>query len=140
MPDSQDQTPNAVQTLKASILAKLRYSVGRDPSTACPHDWFEAVALACCLSISGLQLAVPLATYSEFLFPILLVLGIATRFSAAALMVMALVIQIFVFPTSAHFFGWAITIIALAMILISRGAGVFSLDAVVTKLRSSSNS
>lgn len=46
MPDSQDQTPNTVQTLKASILAKLRYSVGRDPSTACPHDWFEAVALA----------------------------------------------------------------------------------------------
>lgn len=46
MPDSQDQTPSAVQTLKASILAKLRYSVGRDPSTACPHDWFEAVALA----------------------------------------------------------------------------------------------
>lgn len=46
MPDSQDQTPSTVQTLKASILAKLRYSVGRDPSTACPHDWFEAVALA----------------------------------------------------------------------------------------------
>ena len=46
MPDSQDQTPSTVQTLKASILTKLRYSVGRDPSTACPHDWFEAVALA----------------------------------------------------------------------------------------------
>ena len=86
------------------------------------------------------DLAVPLATYSEFLFPILIVLGIATRFSAAALMVMALVIQIFVFPTSEHFFGWAITIIALAVILISRGAGIFSLDAAVTKLRGASNS
>ena len=49
---------------------------------------------------------------------------------------MALVIQIFVFPTSDHFFGWAIAIIAMALILISRGAGLFSLDALVTKLRS----
>ena len=89
---------------------------------------------------SGLPLpvdiAVPLATYSEFLFPILLALGLLTRFSAASLMVMALVIQIFVFPTSDHFFGWAIAIIAMALILISRGAGLFSLDALVTKLRS----
>ncbi len=81
------------------------------------------------------DLAVPLATYSEFLFPILLVLGLATRFSAAALMVMALVIQLFVFPTSEHFFGWAIAIIAMATILISRGGGIFSVDALVTRLR-----
>ncbi|MXO91786.1 DoxX family protein [Pontixanthobacter aquaemixtae] len=78
------------------------------------------------------NISVQLATYAEFLFPILLVLGLATRFSAAALMVMALVIQIFVFPTSEHFFGWAITIIALAAILISRGAGVLSLDAPIS--------
>lgn len=35
-----------VQALRASILAKLRYNVGRDPSTACPYDWPETVALA----------------------------------------------------------------------------------------------
>lgn len=80
------------------------------------------------------DLAVPLATYAEFLFPILLVLGLATRFSAAALMIMALVIQFFVFPTSAHFFGWAITVLALGAFLVSRGAGVVSLDAILGRV------
>ena len=79
------------------------------------------------------DIAVPMATYAEFLFPILLVIGLATRFSAAALMVMALVIQFFVFPTMDHFLGWAIMPLAMGAILIVRGAGVFSLDALVAK-------
>lgn len=82
------------------------------------------------------DLAVPMATYAEFLFPILLVVGLATRFSALALGIMALVIQLFVFPTSAHFFGWAITVLALAAILISRGPGIISLDAIIGKATS----
>ncbi|MEM7665113.1 MAG: DoxX family protein [Pseudomonadota bacterium] len=83
------------------------------------------------------DLAVPMATYAEFLFPILLVLGLFTRFSALALMGMALVIQLFVFPTGDHFFGWAITVIALAAILVSRGGGLFSLDALLGRLTGS---
>ncbi len=87
---------------------------------------------------SGLPLpsdiAVPMATYAEFAFPILLVAGLATRFSAMALMIMALVIQIFVFPTWDHWFGWAIMPIAMALVLMVRGAGVFSLDAVIGKV------
>ncbi|MEP3421405.1 MAG: DoxX family protein [Erythrobacter sp.] len=78
------------------------------------------------------DLAVPMATYAEFLFPVLLVLGLFSRFSAAALAVMALVIQIFVFPTMDHFFGWAITILALAGIIISRGPGVIGIDKVLS--------
>ena len=35
-----------VDTFKQLILAKLRYSVGKDPGNAFAHDWFEAVALA----------------------------------------------------------------------------------------------
>jgi len=77
------------------------------------------------------QIAVPMATYAEFLFPILLVIGLASRFSALALMGMALVIQIFVFPTMDHFLGWAITVIAMAAFIISRRPGVFSLDALI---------
>ena len=77
------------------------------------------------------DLAVPLTVYAEFLFPILLILGLFSRFSAAALAVMALVIQIFVFPTWDHFFGWDITVLALAGIIISRGPGVISLDAIL---------
>lgn len=81
------------------------------------------------------DLAVPLATYAEFLFPILLVLGLATRFSAVALLIMTLVIQIFVFPTSDHFFGWAMMPIALAAVLIVRGGGMLSADALIGKVR-----
>jgi len=80
------------------------------------------------------DLAVPMATYAEFLFPILLVIGLASRFSALALMVMAVVIQIFVFPTMDHFLGWAITVIALAAFIVSRGPGLFSLDALIGKV------
>ncbi|MEM9086494.1 MAG: DoxX family protein [Pseudomonadota bacterium] len=80
------------------------------------------------------DIAVPMATYAEFLFPILLVIGLASRFSAAALMGMAIVIQIFVFPTMDHFLGWAITVIAMAAFIISRGPGLFSLDAVIARL------
>lgn len=74
------------------------------------------------------DLAVPLTTFAEFALPLLLFAGLLTRVGAAGLMVMALVIQIFVFPTSAHFFGWTMGVIALALILISRGGGMFALD------------
>lgn len=81
------------------------------------------------------DLAVPMATYVEFLFPILLVAGLATRFSATALLIMTLVIQFFVFPTSDHFFGWAMMPIALAAVLITRGGGMLSADALIGKVR-----
>ena len=77
------------------------------------------------------DLAVPMTVYAEFLFPILLLVGLFSRLSAAALAVMALVIQIFVFPTWAHFFGWDLTVLALAAVIISRGPGLFSLDSLL---------
>lgn len=77
------------------------------------------------------DLAVPMTVYAEFTLPILLLAGIASRFAAAALAVMALVIQIFVFPTWAHFFGWDLTVLALAAIIISRGPGGLALDKVI---------
>lgn len=80
------------------------------------------------------QIAVPMATYAEFAFPILLAIGLFSRFSAAALGVMALVIQIFVFPTMDHFLGWAITILALSAFIVSRGPGLFSLDALLGRV------
>lgn len=86
---------------------------------------------------SGLPLdpaiAVPLTTYAEHLFPILLLLGLATRLSAGALLVMTLVIQIFVFSDA----WWPVHSLwaAMAAILIVRGGGLFALDAVAAKLR-----
>lgn len=74
------------------------------------------------------EIAMPMTIYAEFFLPLLLFAGLFTRFGAAALAVMALVIQIFVYPTGGHFWGWALGIIAMAAILISRGGGMFALD------------
>lgn len=73
------------------------------------------------------ELAAHLATYAEHLFPILLVLGLFTRLSALALLGMALVIQTFVYPDawSTHL-SWA----ALLLLLVARGGGAWSVDAV----------
>lgn len=86
---------------------------------------------------SGLPLdpviAVPLTTYAEHIFPLLLLLGLATRLSAAALLVMTLVIQIFVFPDA----WWPVHSLwaAMAAILIVRGGGLFALDRIGATLR-----
>jgi len=84
------------------------------------------------------EIAVPLSMYAEFFFPILIAIGLATRFGAVALMIMTMVIQIFVFPTSAHFWGWAVTPIALGLIILVRGSGLFSIDALIRSRRGKS--
>lgn len=86
---------------------------------------------------SGLPLdpaiAVPITVFAEHVFPMLLLLGIATRFSAGALLVMTLAIQFFVFPDA----WWPVHSLwaAMAAILIVRGGGLFSLDVVGARLR-----
>ncbi|MCC5982027.1 MAG: DoxX family protein [Oceanicaulis sp.] len=81
------------------------------------------------------ELAAWMATLGEFILPILLVIGLFTRFAAAGLLVMTLVIQIFVFPDA----WWASHALWAAMLLfiIGRGPGRLSLDhllgAVLTK-------
>ncbi|WP_119389113.1 DoxX family protein [Taklimakanibacter lacteus] len=81
-------------------------------------------------------IAAHLAAFAEHFFPILLVLGLATRFAALALLVMTLVIEIFVYPDAWPTHGtWA----ACFLILIARGAGAWSLDHLI-KVRNNSNS
>lgn len=71
------------------------------------------------------DIAAHLATYAEHLFPILLVLGLFTRFSALALLIMTAVIQVLVYPGA-----WAIHLVwaGLFIYLIRSGAGTLSLD------------
>jgi putative oxidoreductase len=77
------------------------------------------------------ELAAHLSTYAEHLLPILLVIGLFTRLSALGLIGMTMVIQIFVFPEA----WWSVHMIwvALALTLIVRGGGQFSLDAILTR-------
>lgn len=65
------------------------------------------------------------AAIAEHLFPVLLVLGLFSRLSALALLVMTLVIQIFVYPGAWPTHGtWA----ACLLIIIAGGPGRVSLD------------
>ncbi|KAB2879888.1 MAG: DoxX family protein [Pseudorhodoplanes sp.] len=69
-----------------------------------------------------------LATLAEHLFPALLVVGLATRFSALALLIMTLVIEIFVYPDAWPTHGtWA----ACFLILMAKGPGGVSLDHLI---------
>lgn len=74
------------------------------------------------------EIAAVMATYSEHIFSILLVLGLFTRISATALFFMTLTIEIFVYPDawSTHL-SWA----AILLPLITRGGGSWSLDALI---------
>lgn len=71
------------------------------------------------------ELAARLAMGAEHLFPLLLVLGLATRLSALALLGMTLVIQCLVYPQAWPTHGtWAVA----WLLLIHSGPGRFSLD------------
>lgn len=74
------------------------------------------------------EIAAHAATYSEHLFPILLVLGLLTRPAAAALLGMTAVIEIFVYPDAwpTHL-SWA----AILLPLIARGGRRWSIDALI---------
>jgi putative oxidoreductase len=76
------------------------------------------------------EIAAVAATWSEHIFSILLVLGLATRFSALALFVMTLTIEIFVYPDAwpTHL-SWA----AILLPLMFRGGGAWSLDRLVAR-------
>jgi len=71
------------------------------------------------------DVAAILATWSEHLFPVLIIVGLMTRISALALLGMTLVIQVFVYPL-----GWPTHLLwgALLLYLVRFGAGPISLD------------
>lgn len=73
-----------------------------------PHEW-----------------ATVLATVAEHVLPVLLILGVLTRFSALGLLVMTAVIQFFVYPSAWVTHGlWACALLAV----VARGPGRWSLD------------
>ena len=71
------------------------------------------------------EVAAPLAALGEHAFSALLLLGLATRFSALALLGMTAVIQLFVYPGAYPTHGtWA----AVLLYLVATGPGKLSLD------------
>lgn len=74
--------------------------------------------------------AAHLAAIAEHVLPVLLLVGLASRFSAFALLVMTLVIQVFVYPGAFATHGlWA----ALMLYLMARGPGAVSIDHLLAR-------
>tara|TARA_R110002110_G_scaffold314364_2_gene527544 strand:+ start:2097 stop:2579 length:483 start_codon:yes stop_codon:yes gene_type:complete len=71
-----------------------------------------------------------MATFNEHVFSILVLIGLATRFSSLVLLGMTLVIEIFVYPDAyvVHL-SWA----AMLVYLLARGPGTLSLDHLIKK-------
>lgn len=71
------------------------------------------------------DVAAYISTIAEHVFPVLLVVGLASRLSAAGLLFMTMVIQLFVYPS-----GWPdhVLWIAILLTIIARGPGAISLD------------
>jgi len=69
-----------------------------------------------------------LSTVAEHVFPVLLVIGLASRLSALGLLCMTAVIQLFVYPD-----GWPEHVLwfALLLLIVARGPGAISLDHLV---------
>ena len=74
------------------------------------------------------EIATYAATFSEHFFPVLLVLGLFTRYAALALLGMTTVIEIFVYPDAwpTHL-SWA----GLMLPIIALGGGRFALDRLI---------
>ena len=76
------------------------------------------------------ELAATMAAWAEHVFPALILLGLATRFSALALLAMTATIQVFVYPDAYSTHGvWA----AVLLFLVARGPGRLSLDALIAR-------
>jgi putative oxidoreductase len=76
------------------------------------------------------EIAATLAATAEHLFPLLILLGLATRLSALALLGMTLTIQLFVYPDAYPTHGtWA----AVLLYLMVHGPGKLSLDCWVAR-------
>jgi putative oxidoreductase len=124
--------PDALLLLVARLgIASVFFMSGRTKVDGVLHitdGTYELFRTEYALPLLPPDVAAVAATLSEHVFSILLVLGLATRVSAAALLAMTLTIEIFVYPDAwpTHL-SWA----AILLPLMARGGGRWSLDAVV---------
>jgi putative oxidoreductase len=72
-----------------------------------------------------------LATAGELILPILLFLGLFTRLGALGIFVMAVVIEVWVFPGTVQHYYWMI----IAAMLVGQGGHKLSLDNLLLKIK-----
>lgn len=126
--------PDALLLLVARLgIASVFFLSGRTKVDGVLHitdSTYELFRTEYVLPLVPPEIAAFAATVSEHLFSILLIVGLATRFSALALLLMTLTIEIFVYPDAwpTHL-SWA----AILLPLIARGGGAWSLDHVIAR-------
>jgi putative oxidoreductase len=126
--------PSALQLLLARIgIATVFFLSGRtkvEGLLSLKPTTYELFRTEYALPLVPPEVAAPLAAYAEHLFPLLLVLGLCTRLSAAALLGMTAVIEIFVYPDA-----WPTHLLWSAVLipLIAQGGGAWSLDRLLYK-------
>jgi putative oxidoreductase len=76
------------------------------------------------------EIAAHMSAFAEHFFPVLILVGFATRFSALALIGMTLVIQLFVYPEAYPTHG---TWIAILLLLVAKGPGCLSIDHLIAR-------
>ena len=76
------------------------------------------------------EIAAHMAAFAEHFFPVLILVGLATRFSALVLIGMTLVIQLFVYPDAYPTHG---TWMALLLLLVAKGPGNLSIDHLIAR-------
>ncbi|MCU1774391.1 DoxX family protein [Pseudomonas sp. 13B_3.2_Bac1] len=76
------------------------------------------------------EIAAHMSAFAEHFFPVLILIGFATRFSALALLGMTLVIEVFVYPDAYPTHGtWA----AVLLYLMATGPGRLSIDHLIAR-------
>lgn len=126
------RVPDALLLLVARLgIAAVFFQSGRTKVDGLLHitdGTYELFRTEYALPLVPPEIAAHAATYSEHLFPILLVLGLLTRTAALALLGMTAVIEIFVYPDAwATHLSWS----GLLLLLILRGGGAWSLDRAI---------
>jgi putative oxidoreductase len=130
---AMDRIPNWFIALAARIFPAAVFWQSGATKVAGWHLKSSAIALfenEYQLPLIGPTTAAYITAFSEHLFPILLVIGLATRFSALALLLMTAIIEIFVYPDAWPTHGvWA----ACFLVVIARGPGSLSLDHLIAR-------
>jgi len=128
-----DSIPDSVIALAARIFPAAVFWMSGETKVDGWHLKDSAVALfreEYKLPLIDPVVAAHLAAFAEHVFPILLVLGLASRFAALALLVMTAVIEIFVYPDAWPTHGlWA----TCFLVVIARGPGILSLDHLIAR-------
>jgi len=123
-----DRIPQSLISLAARIFPAAVFWRSGQTKVEDFHVTDNAIALfreEYVLPLIDPELAARIAALSEHLFPFLLVIGLASRLSAFALLIMTGVIEIFVYPDAWPIHGvWA----TCFLVVIARGPGIFSFD------------